>query len=194
VPIVDKDGRPTLAFQRYFQSLVEAIEGSIFDLTDAQKRLDEQQTDIERALEQAGIAINSANAVNASTALASSYTDPGGVLSATDAGVITVAAHVRIYGDDTAAVPHRVNVDGGSVSVTPSADPVYVFYVDPTRVGGAVTYQASLNYLDAAQVNDVHSVGVITLPATGEPPQTGGGTYPPGYTPGRPRQPSTPIP
>lgn len=186
-PIVDKDGRPAQAFQRYFQSLVESIERRQADLADTQERLDQQQEDIAEALRQAGIAVLTSEQNKEQAALANSYTSPGGLLSAADTGVITILAHVRIYGDDTAAVPHRANVAGGTVSVTPSPNPVFVYYSDPERDGGAVFYQASANYLNAAQVGSIHSVGTITVPAAGEPPETGGGTYPPGYTPGRPR-------
>ncbi len=118
-------------------------------------------------------------------AIVNSYTDPANVLTATYAnttGTITIAAHTRVYADGTS-----VAVDGGTITGLTADDLYYVFYSDPTRVGGAVVYQSSLTATDAAQIGGIHSVGSVTIPdATSTSPSTGTSGGAPGVPPSGP--------
>lgn len=105
----------------------------------------------------------------------------GGAPTATDAGdgtaTITIPAHQRNYAD------RSVPVDGGTLAGLTLATLYYVYYDDPSRAGGAVTYQATTNYgaafLSVAQPAR-HFVGSVSTPGAGEPPSDGGGATPPG--------------
>lgn len=92
-------------------------------------------------------------------------------LSATDAGTdatIIIAAHNRLYPDGTS-----VPVDGWSVTGLNYSTQYWVYYLDPTRSGGAVTYQATTIEANAAQAGDKHLVGKITTPAATDPDTNG---------------------
>jgi len=41
----------------------------------------------------------------------------------------------------------------------------YIYYLDASRAGGAVTYQASTDPADAVQSGNVHSAGAVETPA-----------------------------
>ena len=177
----DADGKPTKEFVRYFNDMINNIES-------AANNLATQQNDIITALNNAGIAITTANnaATTANTtkreaALVQSYVDPGAILSAIISPAdstktkITIAAHTRKYGDGTS-----VSVAGASIDLLAVESYYYIYYDDTTRAGGTVSYQASLNYLNAAQMGNRHSVGGILTPALGGSGTNGGGTRPPG--------------
>lgn len=116
----------------------------------------------------AAAANDNATAVDAASGLKDSFPDPAGVLTASNAGIITIAAHERVYSDSAGTV---VSVNAGSVSgLTPGAT-YTVFYNDAAREGGAVTYEASAT--NVPQVNNIHVVGTITLPDAGETDTTG---------------------
>lgn len=120
----------------------------------------------------------SSNATTAATSLVNSYVTPANVLSATDAGTsatISIASNNRVYGDGTS-----VSVGAGSVTSLAYSTLYYIYYSDPSRAGGSVAYQASTNQSDAAQVNDIHTVGSVTTPAAAAPPSTGNTVRPPG--------------
>jgi hypothetical protein len=181
--IVNDNGTPSPLFLKFVNDVTGKIETAFGN--------------VEQALEQAGVAINLANTAQATanaaqaaadeeagkSALVNSYVT-GLTLSAAVSTVdatkakITISAHNRVYAD---AASTTVAVNGGSADLL-SFDSVYhVFYDDPARTGGAVTYSVSTNYLDAAQMGDRHSVGFVTTPTTSAaPPTTGGGTRPPG--------------
>lgn len=189
--IVDEQGAATVAFQLWWQSVADAIEENI--------------NGIEVALEAAGIALDaaaaadaaaiaaataadnaqaaadtaqdSANAADAQSSLANSYvsTNP---LSAVDAGAdttINIAAHTRIYGNGSSVSANAGSLTGRAYSTT-----YWVYYDDPARAGGAVTYQSTTTEADAAQTGDRHVVGKVTTPAAAAPPATGSPVRPPG--------------
>lgn len=181
--IVDQKGAPALDFQRW--------------INDGFKQLQTAQNATNAALVAAGIATAAAAAATAAAtaandaaegsiaaqSLANSYTDPTYLLTATDAGTdasIAIIAHDRIYPDDP-NYPTPVAVNSGMLTGLAYSTEYFVFYSDPTRAGGAVTYQASTNFADAAQVAGIHSVGAVVTPAAAGPPETGGGgPRPPG--------------
>lgn len=94
------------------------------------------------------------------------------------AAIASIGAHTRIYSDMTVAV------DAGTVSGLELETYYVIFYDDPDRAGGAVTYQASTDPDDALLTADHpgrHYVGAVTTPAEGETGgTTGGGATGPG--------------
>ena len=185
-PIVDKDGKPTLTFTRYFQSFAEQIElvlNKIAEILGITEQLDaaiqEAREAAAAAQEAAGNAQDAAEGAQATTdaqkreaALQGSFIEPDSVVTASTT-LITIAAHTRKYADGTSA-----SVAAGTVAATAMGDSDYVSYVDPTRAGGAVTYIASTT--PPVQTGDTHVVGAVTIPTTGT---VDGGTGPrrPGY-------------
>jgi hypothetical protein len=185
-PIVDDRQQPTQAFQRYWQNFAETIErainsiATILGITDQlDQALQQAQVAIATAQAAADTAQMAADAATAETAaqkresaLQASYIDPSSVLSA-DPTTISIAGHTRRYGDGTS-----VAVSAGTVTATAAGEEDYVYYDDPTRVGGAVAYQVSTTL--PVQTGDRHVVGAVLIPATGT--QDGGdGPRPPGF-------------
>lgn len=171
--IVDEEGRPHPDF-------IRTMNDNIAKLAAANNQTAELVAQIALALEQAGIAIETAEATAARVSIANSYTSPGAILSAaavdgTDC-TITIADHTRKYGDGTS-----VEVTGSTITGLAGETTYYLYYDDPEFAGGAVTYLYSTNYLDAAQENGRHSCGDITTPAlTATEPSYGGGPRPAG--------------
>jgi len=93
---------------------------------------------------------------------------------------ITLTAHTRV------SLSTAVAVDAGEVTGLAYATLYYVYYDDEARAGGAVTYQATTDQLDAfASVDFPYRlfVGSVTTPATsGDPPTDGTPAGPPGDT------------
>lgn len=116
----------------------------------------------------------------AESSLVNSYVEAAGtVISVDDLGDVTINAHTRVYGDST--LNPSVSVAGSTISTGETAGAVIrVYYVDPTRAGGTVTYQFTVDPDPVVpQTGDNHSVGAVTVPVTG----TEDGAYlrPPGY-------------
>jgi hypothetical protein len=183
LPIVDDKGRPTTEFLRRLNDILQGIAktlNAISALPEIQAALVGLDTATQAALDAAAAAQTAAdsaqgqidNQVREAT-LANSYIDPDSVISSTST-TITVLAHTRYYGDGTS-----VSVNGGMVSTTAVGDIDFVYYLDPTRTGGAVTYIAEAN-TNPAQTGDTHVVGAVTVPATGTVPG-GNGPQRPGY-------------
>ena len=125
----------------------------------------------------AGVAQAAAIDAGADASLASSGAS-GLTMSATDAGAsatITISAHTRVYGNGTS-----VAVSGGSVTGLSYSTGYYIYYVQASRLGGAVTYQATTNSALAAQTGDTHSLGAVTTPAAAGAPIDGNINLPPG--------------
>lgn len=172
-PIVDKDGKPTLTFTRYFQSFAEQIELVLNKIVEILGITDELDAAIQEAKAAAAAAKTAAeNAQDAAegaqattdaqkreAALQGSYIEPDSVVTASTM-LITIAAHTRKYADGTSA-----SVSGGTVAATGMGDSDYVSYVDAARTGGAVTYAASTT--PPVQTGDTHVVGAVTIPTTG---------------------------
>ena len=90
---------------------------------------------------------------------------------------VTISAHTRVYGDGT-----EVAVNAGGFSGIPHDTIVRVYYDDPDRAGGAVTYQWTSDIDVAAQAGDRHSVGAVVTPRAAEIiPIIGTPVNPPGY-------------
>lgn len=173
--IVNEQGQPLADFTRLINTNLQNLENAGNDTA-------ELVADVVRALEMAGIAIQTVEQLAGEQNLTSSYTSPAGILSSRLSadglsGEITIAAHTRIYGDGT-----QVAVDVDTIVGLEPSTIYYIYYDDPSKTGGAVTYLSSTLYSDAAQSNGRHSCGNIATPAVGstEPIEGGGGVYPPG--------------
>lgn len=184
IQVVQEDRTPNPTFHLFWQRFAEAIE-------DAIKGLEDADAAIEAALEAAGIAIQAAadaqqaadNAQQAADDAQSGADGAGSVASLTDSGTadltldaidngvdatIQISAHSRVYGDGTV-----VSVNSGIISGLLYDTYYYVFYDDPSRSGGAVTYQVTTIEANAAQINDRHLVGAVLTPESGNPPVIG---------------------
>lgn len=98
--------------------------------------------------------------------LTGSYILPSNILTASGT-VITIAAHTRYYMDGT-----TVAVSSGTLNVT-AGTLYYVYYNDAGHAGGSVTYIATVNIGEAAQITGRHFIGSITTPASGGSPTNG---------------------
>lgn len=165
--IINPDGTATNTFKQWQDDYASRIEASV--------------NAVELALEAAGIALDAAAAAQAAAddAIAANETitndqslinsgvvNEVGGFSANAAGVVTVPNHQRLYGDST--LNPTVSVTGAAVATGALAgDLIYIYYDDPTRSGGAVTYQFTSDVENAVQGGDRHSVGVVEIPPSG---------------------------
>lgn len=178
-------------FERYWDETLNGIE-DIFNqilalpiIIDALANLEVATAAAQAAADAAQTAADGANtaadALKEETSLTGSYpsnfTAP--LLSADDLGNVTIANHDRVYGNST--LNPTVSVTGDTIATAEVAGSVLRFYyVDSTRVGGAVTYLYTVDpATPPVQTGDTHSVGVVTIPATGT--VDGADLKPPGY-------------
>lgn len=173
--IVDGQGRPTTAFHSWWQAIVKALESALTGLEASIVAIEAALDAADIALAAADSAQTAADALNSSQELLNSSLNPAVVLSADSTGSITISAHTRTYGGSGGSV----SVNGGAISGFSAGDYVNVYYSDPTRVGGTVTFQGTTGTI--AQEGAIHTIGGIQIPTTGT--QDGYGYYPPGYIP-----------
>lgn len=182
--LTDANGSVTQDFQLRYQRNLEAIEAAVNSVIEAQAAATAANAAAASATAAAATANTAATtaqtaATSASEAssLATSGTS-GLTITATDAGAsatITISAHTRVYGDGTS-----VAVSGGSVAGLAYSTVFYVYYDQPSRAGGAVTYLTTTSQATAAQTGDRHSLGAVTTPAAAAGPVTGSPNLPPG--------------
>jgi hypothetical protein len=185
-PFVDRDGRLSNEAHRRLNDAFQTIEQAltaIATILGIQEELEAAVATANAAAASAQAAADAAAGQAAAAAreqaLVNSYIEPASVLTASPT-TITIAAHTRYYADGT-----NVAVSGGTIGATAEGDTDYVFYDDPMRAGGTVTYQVSTT--PPVQTGDRHVVGAVNVPLTGNPDNPGGsGPRPPGYV--------TPIP
>ena len=127
----------------------------------------------------ANAAQTTANTAKTNDKISASWTSPGAILSASDAGsdaTVTIAGHTRKYGDATSAAVTGASITGLSYSTT-----YFIYYDDPTTAGGAVTFHATTDPNVAAYnaASGRHNCGSVTTPASGGG-STSGGVIPPG--------------
>lgn len=135
--------------------------------------------DIATAQAAAAAAQTAADTVKRDDSISTSWTSPGVILSATDAGsnaTITIANHTRKYTDNT-----QVSVTGGTLTALSYSALYYLYYDQASRAGGAVTYQTATdpNVALANAIAGRHFCGFITTPGAGGA-ATDGGVDPPG--------------
>ena len=198
VSIVDSNGLPSSQFQRFWQGNAEALEesnaqilevldqiASILGITEelnaaiaaAQDAADSANSAAADAQTAADTATAAADTAASESALATSGTT-GLTITATDAGssvTVAISAHTRIYGNGASVAVSAGNVTGLSYSTT-----YYLYYSDPARAGGSVTFLASTSQGAAAQTGDIHSLGAVATPAAAAPPTDGRPNLPPG--------------
>lgn len=172
--IVDQEGRPTRRFQQLWENAIGGLKDALSNQGQSISELEAIYAGINTAQATATQAVQAAAATQSAVDLTNSYTDPVGVLTATSGGVVTVAAHTRIYGDGTTAT-----VSGGTVSGFASGANVTIYYSDPARAGGAVSFQGTTEAV--AQTGDRHIVGQVLIPAVGEADAAGAGPTAPGW-------------
>lgn len=175
--IVDEHRRPTRRFQQIWENAIGTLKDTVALQGGEIDELQEIYARIDTAQATATAAVQTANATQQQINLADSRTDPvSGVLSAASDGTITIAAHNRVYADGAS-----VAVDGGTVTGQAPGAFVRVYYTDPARSGGAVTYLGTT--AEVVQEGETHVVGGVTIPAVGELPASGQPPFPPGFVP-----------
>lgn len=176
--IVNDRGQPTRRFQEIWRSAISTIKDILTSQGASISELEAIYAGINAAQATATAAVQQAQATEEQRALADSYTNPVGVATAASTGTVTVSAHQRVYvysdGSETTA-----SVDGGSVTGFAPGDYVTVYYSDPSRAGGAVSYQGTAGAI--AQTGSVHIVAQVVIPAVGEADALASGPTAPGY-------------
>lgn len=186
-------------FERYWDETLNQIEKNINQLLSVpiiQQQLAATQTAVVAAQAAAAAAMlaadtaqtaantvtttanNTAREASLSTSYINVVTSP--LISVTSGGVVTIQTHTRVYGNTT--LNPSVSVTGGSVATGAASGAVIrIYYVDATRAGGAVSYLYTVDGVNPppVQTGDTHSVGVVTVPATGS--ADGKFIRPPGY-------------
>lgn len=180
IPIVDTDRRPMNFFIRALNSAFRQIQSGFNDQAALVQQLAilagivDAQGDLiaDQAVQIADLAAAQEASSSELSLQNSGVTSEAGPLTCSAAGTVTIANHTRTYGNATLNPPVSVV---GDLVVTgfASGDTVFVFYDDPTRAGGAVTYQFSMLNDDMVQAGNRHAVGEVTVPAVG----TDNGTY-----------------
>lgn len=171
-------------FERYYDQAMSSIEQSlnaILEIPDIQAAIQAAQDAADNANAAASNAQAAADGSAAESSIVNSYVQygAGSPLSVDSAGNVTIATHQRVYGDPT--LNPSVSVTGGSISTAAAAGSVVrIYYDDPSRSGGTVTYLFTIDpAAPPVQGGDRHSVGAVTVPATGTTP--GNPVRPPGY-------------
>jgi len=179
-PIVDLERRPVSSFIKALNRAFKAIATAINQQGDIVQQLADLAgivTDQAAIIAEQAELIDDLQTEQAATNSESSIQNSGvinetGALIAADDGSISVANHDRAYGNPTlnptVAVIGQVIATGEGPGTI-----VYVYYDDPTRAGGAVTYLYSTVNGDAVQTGNRHSVGSAEIPAA----LTQDGTY-----------------
>lgn len=168
-----ESGEATEQMMLMWQRLCENIEGEFGAIAAAEAA----NAAAEAANAAAETANTAATTVTAQSNLVSSYPD-GATLTATDAGAnvtVAVSAHDRIYADGSTVAVSAANVTALAYSTL-----YFIYYDDPTRAGGAVTFAATTSEITAAQTGDRHLIGSVTTPAAAAPPTNGDYVRPPG--------------
>lgn len=170
---------------RYWDEAMLELEktlNTVLALPAIQEALEEVSAAIDNTNEAIGNLEEAAASVTEEQSLVSSYVDltsfAGDLITATTTGDITVATHDRIYGSTSNPT---VEVTGDTFSSGASTgDVVRVYYIDTLKTGGAVTYLFTIDpAAPVAQGDGAHSVGAVSIPATGV--SIGKGVSPPGY-------------
>lgn len=187
--VVDGQGRFTAAALRSlndaFRQLADAINiiAQIPEIQEALLELDQATTAAQLAAENAQSAADAAGQIGDSaamaTALANSY--PSDVfLTGLDSGssaTVDISDHSRVYATNPTTT---VAVQGGQVTGLAYNQRYYVYYDQPSRAGGVVTYEVTTVATEIAQINNRHSVGYVDTPAPGQPDENGFPVAPPG--------------
>jgi hypothetical protein len=180
IAVTGSDGKPSIQLQRWWQSVVTAIETQelLQDATIAQV----QATQLELAATQAALVeqLEAILAVTTANAISASWIAPPMVLTASDAGTdatIAVANFTRFYDDGTSKAVTGSNIAGLAYGT------LYAVYYDDTTRDNATPIFVATTFTGTARHNFApgrHFVGTITTPASGGAPTDGGDYTPPG--------------
>jgi len=186
--IVDENGRVNAMFVQNLNNIIQNLTSAFNAIAGAvaeQEHILEQLIEINGLIEDVNgdlVAINGkvsdVQSDLITQTITNSYTNPDSVVTATyngTTGTITIANHQRIYTDGVI-----VPVTGGTLTGFTAGSYQYIYYLDPSRTGGNVTYQATTDIQTAAQINGVHSLGGVMIPTTTGGTGSGGGSTPPG--------------
>lgn len=197
VPLVDKNGLPSLAFHQWWAEVASSLESAVGAIETnvaaiqaaldaaaaanaaaevAQASADAADAAATSAATAATNAQDAADATAAETSIVNSYTT-GLTITGSDAGSsasISISAHTRVYGDGSS-----VSVNSGSLTGLSYSTLYYIYYDQASRSGGAVTYVSTTTQTTAAQTGDRHLVGSVTTPAAAAPSTTGKYLLPP---------------
>lgn len=178
------DKQPQL-LERYWDIQATKLEGVLNQILSIPLIID-ALADLDAATAAAQAAADNANAaadsVTSDTSLVNSYPanpSPAPLISANNTGSVTISNHQRVYGDST--LNPTVAVTGGIIGTgQPTGSVIRVYYNDPARAGGAVTYLYTVDPSPPpVQTGNVHSVGAVEIPAAGS--VDGGPVRAPGY-------------
>lgn len=171
-------------FERYWDEILNQLETTLNAILDI-PLIQQAVQDAQDAADTAQAAANSAQivAVNqtAESSLVNSYTTvvSGDLVSAAFNGDITVQTHTRTYGNS--GLNPTVSVTGAIISTGAATGSfVRIYYDDPTRSGGAVSYLFTVDPADPpVQTGSRHVVGAVQVPTSGTKP--GKNIQAPGY-------------
>lgn len=200
VALVTSAGHPTVAFQTWWQSVVNAIEAQerrqdeqldaieelqasqaqiIEDLAQTVSTLQETVGRLDDAITAITAVQETADKVTLSNAISASYTSPSTVLTASDNGVdatITITNFMRIYDDGL-----KIDITGNVLTGLNYGTTYSVYYDDTARTLATPTFVATTIAADARHnaVAGRHFVGIVVTPIAGGPDGIGG-SFPPG--------------
>lgn len=187
-PIVGPDGKPTPYFERLWSDMKSKLENEVGALqaaaaaqaaADAADAAAAAANTAAAAAQTAADDAATANAANQALIDLNNSFITSQPLTSTDAGTdadIVIAAHVRRYGSG-----NQVNVTGATLHGYTYSTDQYVYYDDPARAGGAVTYHTTTTIATASPSTanpDRHYVGAITTAAAGVPSTGAGAVFP----------------
>lgn len=170
--------------QRYldqFATSTEKAVNAILLLPDIQAAITAAQEAADNANAAADNAQAAADAQLSEQSLLASYPSffSAPLITANSSGDVTIANHSRVYGNST--LNPTVSVTGSVLNTgLSSGSIVRVYYNDPSRAGGSVTYLYTVDPASPMpQGGNVHAIGAVEIPAIG----TGDGNFvrPPGY-------------
>ncbi len=184
LPLITEKLTATVLFHTWWdkvaknlETVISSLEAAVIEIQNvlniadtAQAAAAAAQSAADAAQSAADSAQQSANDATGITSVVNSGVDSN-PLSAEDAGSdasIVIATHSRLYPNGTS-----VTVTGGTLTGLDYSTEYWVFYDDPNRAGGSVTYQTTTIEATAAQAGDRHLVGKITTPAALDPPTNG---------------------
>lgn len=159
-------------FERYWDEVLGQIESTLNAILDI-PLINQAVIDAQAAADTAQAAATSAQIVataqTVESSLVNSYTTvpSGDLISATSTGDVVIQTHTRHYGNPI--LNPSVSVTGTTISTTGVAGEfVRVYYDNPSRAGGAVSYLYTIDPTAApTQTGARHVVGAVQIPAAG---------------------------
>lgn len=188
---------------RYFDKFLTALESGLTNINDNIASIAAAQAAATAAAAAATAAQSTADTASTTATTAqtdavdaareaariNSYTNPGSILTASDAGTdatITIANHTRVYPVEGSIDVPDVAITGGAITGLAYSTLYFIYYDDTTLADTTPAFQSTTD-APTAQVGAAagrHCCGYITTPASGGTTTSGGGTGVPGGTGG----------